>query len=844
MADKRNSEYYTNAQARGKSILLRGIRNGKEFRTKVYYQPTLYLPTDKETGCKNIYDQNLKPIKFNDMKEARDFIKDHKSIDNLKIHGQSKFHYTYIAETYPNVEKDWERSHIKTFVIDIEVKSDEGFPEPRDANQPITSISLYDSKADKYIVWGIGEWNKDKSEIDPAILKKTIYRKKDTEFNLLKEFLAYWSGNVPQIVTGWNTGGFDMPYIYNRLTKLGLEVNKLSPWSSARIREYEDRRGTQLTVDISGVDLIDYMELYQKNFKAVASYRLDNIAEIELGQKKIDYSQYGNLFKLYQVNHQKFIDYNIMDVFLVNELDKKLGLLDVAIAVAYKAGTNFSDVQGSVNVWDSMISKELRKENKYVHTQLHPGDAQGIPGGYVKDPQVGKHDWTMSFDLASLYPNLIVQYNLSPETIIDGSKMDVSVDDLLNRKDLNLNSNEIIAGSGWKFRSDKQGILPRLMESLYNERKRYKKVMIQQQQKLAGMKDKRTSEYKQQEKIVAKAHLAQYTRKILLNSGYGCFANAYFRFFDPRIAASITLSGQLSIRTSEKAINTWMNDLLKTEKDYVIAIDTDSNYLNVQPIVDKFLPGKDINTTADALDKLAKDKIEKVIEQGYQNLADYVQAPRQMMSMDREAIANSAVWTAKKRYCMNVVDNEGVRYDTPKVKIQGLEAVKSSTPNVCKDKLFTAIKLILTSSEFEVQKFIAEFKKDFKTLNPNEVAFPRGINGISKFFDKTTLWKKSTPAHVRGALVFNHMIKKLELTNEYQPMKEGEKGKFIYLKMPNKSGSNVISFETELPKELGLHGHIDYDLQFEKAYISAIKIILDAIGWTVEKQNTLEDLFI
>ena len=830
-----STEIYTNACVKGNNILVRGVdKHGVEFATKQPYAPTLYKH-GKGSGYTDIFGKELKAKTFDTIKEAREYIQQYKDIPNVDLFGQSNYAYSYLLESYPNAEAEWDRAKIRTFALDIEVQSDQGFPQPDEAKFPVTAITIHDSKTDKFVTFGLdGDWTYQDSSLDESITNKVYYIRCANELDLFRRFLHFWTGNYPNVVTGWNTDGFDIPYIYNRMEKLGFDTKKLSPWNSVRTRPFTAASGKIVNYYyIEGIDLLDYLDIYKRRaFKVQESYRLDHIAHVELGQRKLDYSEAGNLFTLYLDDFQKFIDYNIQDVNLIVELDKKLGLLDVTFAIAYKAGVNFSDVQGSVKTWDSLIYRELLSRGNQPNMTFGIKNADNIVGGYVKDPQVGKHGWVISFDLASLYPHLIMQYNISPEMLVEDSWVDMEVDCFLDRKPHGAPAGQCVTATGWGFKTDKQGFMPKLMSDLYNERKEYKKKMIQAQK--AGK-----SEFE-----VRKMDLAQMVRKILLNSGYGAFANKYFRYFDPRIAESITKSGQLSIRNSERCINKWMNKILKTEDiDYIIAIDTDSNYVNMQPLVDKFFADKSRSELVDILDKIASEQIEKIIREGYDELADYMQARENKMEMEREAIANAAVWTAKKRYCMNVWDNEGVRYEEAKVKIQGLEAVKSSTPGPCKPKLKEAINLILTSDETTVQKYIAEFKEEFKSLDPVDIAFPRTINNIQKFHDSGTVWGKGSPAHIRGALLYNKLLKDHNIDKKYEVFQSGEKGKFIYLKKPNPSGSDVISFSNILPKEFGVHSYIDINKQFDKAFISPIKIILDAIGWETERRITLMSLF-
>ena len=347
-------------------------------------------------------------------------------------------------------------------------------------------------------------------------------------------------------------------------------------------------------------------------------------------------------------------------------------------------------------------------------------------------------------------------------------------------------------------------------------------------------------------KDIAKFNNFQMVRKITLNSAYGAVGNQYFRYYKLANAEAITLSGQVSIRWIENRMNGYLNNLLQTEGiDYVIASDTDSIYLNFGPLVNKFFSNKldDKNKIVTIIDQICKDKLEPFIDSSYQNLASYVNAYDQKMQMKRENIADRGIWTAKKRYILNVWDSEGVRYEDPKLKIMGIEAVKSSTPAPCRSMIKDALKLMMKATEDELIDFIENCRTKFKNLSPEEIAFPRMVSDVNKYKSHSSIYIKGTPIHARGALLFNYYIKEKNLQNKYSLINNGEKIKFVYLKKANPIRENVISFISDFPVETGLDKYIDYELQFEKAFLEPVKTILDSIGWNVEKTVNLELFF-
>ena len=524
-------------------------------------------------------------------------------------------------------------------------------------------------------------------------------------------------------------------------------------------------------------------------------------------------------------------------------------LLDLVITMAYDSGINFEDVFSPVKTWESIIYRFLKEKNIAIPVKSEVNESRTIEGGYVKDPNVGLHKWVVSFDLNSLYPHLIQQYNISPETLYEdvvcADSKNIGVEGLLEEKldTAYLKTKNItLTPNGVHFKTNEQGFLPQLMSKMYNDRVVFKKKMLKEQQKLES------GDYKDKQKVInniAKYNNIQMSKKILLNSAYGALANQYFLYYSPEQAESITMSGQLSIRWIEKHINKYINNLLQTEDiDYVIAIDTDSIYVTFDKLVDSvYSKGAATTKIVTFLDTICKNKIEPYINLCYKNLHSYVNSYEQKMFMEREVIADKGIWTAKKRYILNVYDNEGVSYKEPKLKIMGIESVRSSTPEWCRDNLQSLIKTIITTDEKTVVKSIDDYRNVFKKLNFLDIAFPRSVRGLDKYKSSKDIYVKATPIHVRGVLLYNHFLKEQNLTNKYELIRDGDKIKFAYLKEPNRIGENVIAVSSVLPKEFNLEKYIDYDTQFDKSFLQPIKNILNAIGWKSENTGSLESFF-
>ena len=744
---------------------------------------------------------------------------------------------------------DWNIEELSIAIIDIEVGSENGFPDPYKTTEPITAIAVRQLNGGT-TVYGCGHYDNNDETV-------TYIRCQD-EIDLCKKFLNDWQHNYPDVVTGWNTEGFDIPYLVNRFTKLfgEKEARKLSPWEVINERVYNFKGSERKSYDIFGIAQLDYIELYKwyaPNGKSQDSYKLDNIASVELGENKLSYDEYDTLHQLYKLNYQKFIEYNIKDVELILKLEEKLKLIQLALTMAYDTKCNYSDVFAQTRMWDALIYNHLLDQKIIVPPKEVSHKGEAFEGAYVKEPQVGNHDWVASFDLNSLYPHLIQMYNISPETLIPVSEHTeemrkvihdgVTVDKLLEMKvDTSKISDVILTPNAQYFRKDVQGFLPKMMEEMYEDRKKFKKLMLKAEQEYENETD--VAKKKELENLIARYNNLQLAKKLSLNSAYGALGSQYFRFFDLRMALAVTMSGQLAIQWIESKLNTYMNDILKTKKDYVIASDTDSIYLNLGPLVRKvYKEETDPNKIITFMDRVCEDKIQPYINKSYQELADYIHAYAQKMQMKREALASKGIWTAKKRYILNVYNNEGVQYAEPQMKVKGLEMIKSSTPYAIREKMKEMVQLVMNGTETDVQDFIAKFREDFKKLPVEDISFPRGVNNLAEYRDSTGIYKKGTPIHVKGALLYNDFLKQKNLTSVYPLIKEGEKLKFTYLKTPNPIKDTVISFPTRLPKEFDLQKYIDYNIQFEKAFIEPVSVILNCMGWSSEKNNSLESFF-
>ena len=828
--------FYTNVQLIGNNVLVRGVKNGKRFETKEEFFPTLFVKSKKDSKYKTLQGETVEPIKPGTVRDCREFYNKYEGVEGFEIYGNDRYIYQYISEKYPEDEIKFDISKIKLVTIDIEVASEQGFPDVESCVEEILAITIQDYTTKEIITWGVKPFINKQSNV--------TYHHCPSEYKLLSSFINYWMYNVPDVVTGWNIQLYDVPYICKRINRvLGEKLMKrFSNWGLVTEGSVEMMGRKHTTFDVGGLTQLDYLDLYKKfTYKAQESYRLDYIAEVELGQKKLDHSEFDTFKDFYTQGWQKFIEYNIVDVELVDRLEDKMKLIELALTMAYDAKVNYADVFYQVRMWDNIIYNYLKKRDIVIPPKKRENKSEKYAGAYVKEPVPGVYDWVVSFDLNSLYPHLIMQYNISPETLLEEKHPTVTVNKILDQEiSFEMYKDNAVCANGAMYRKDVKGMLPELMEKMYGDRVIFKKKM------LAAKQQYQITPTKELEKEIARCNNIQMAKKISLNSAYGAIGNQYFRYYKLANAEAITLSGQVSIRWIESKVNKHINKALRTKDvDYVIASDTDSIYLNMGPLVDSVFKGREKTNekVVSFLDKVCKVEFEKYIQSSYEELAEYVNAYEQKMQMKRENIADRGIWTAKKRYILNVWDSEGVRYSEPKLKIMGIEAVKSSTPAPCRKMIKDALKLMMTGTEDEVIDFIESSRSKFKKLSPEEIAFPRSVSDVVKYQSSSSIYSKGTPIHVRGALLFNHYIKQNKLTNKYSLIQNGEKIKFCYLKKPNSIYENVISFIQEFPKELNLQQYVDYDLQFEKSFVEPLKTILDSIGWKVEKTSSLESFF-
>ena len=839
-------EQYTNVGVRGNRILYRGYatEGGRKRRIQQAdpnFRPTLFVKAIKASNWKTLDGIPVEPVQPGTIMDCREFINQYKGVGGFSIHGNTDYIAQFIGENFKEI--DYNFSNLKVAFLDIETECENGFPDPNRAEEKVIVITI--GCGGIYHCFALGK-------AVPHQKNVKLYEY-DNEDEMLQAFIDFWRSEDYDIVTGWNTQLFDIPYLVNRIgNRMGEDaVKRLSPWNDVKTRNISMKGKMYEVFDIVGVTSLDYLDLYKKfTFVNQESYKLDNIAFVELGERKASYAEYDKMSDFYKQNFQAFVEYNIKDVFLVERLEEKLKLLELAVTLAYSAKVNFSEVFSQVRTWDSIIYHHLNEQKIVIPPKKDEDKSEQFAGAYVKDPIIGMHKWVVSFDLDSLYPHLIMQFNISPETKVKGKeKKRIPIDDLLQSlKSGAYQADEYsTAANGVSFVKDIRGFLPALMDTMYQERKVFKEKMLECKRRLKEQKDTLSkTEKRQLENDISKFHNFQLCRKIQLNSAFGAIGNEYFRYYDLDLAEAITVSGQLSIRWIEEQLNGFLNASFKTGNyDYVVASDTDSIYLRLENLVQRVMPNEtDDSKIAKYLEKVSQELVQPFIDKKYDELSRKMNAYENKMHMKREAIANKGIWTAKKRYMLNVmIGEDGVVLKKPEMKIMGIETSRSSTPRVVRAALTDSISIIMNGTQEEIISYISDFKNKFKAQRPEDISYPRSCNGLKDYHDPTTIFRKSTPIAVRGSLVYNHHLRNKKMDKKYPIINEGDKIKFIYLKMPNPIGENVIAFMSSIPSEFGLAKYIDFNTQFDKSYLDPLKAILDCIGWQTEKTNTLDSLF-
>ncbi len=830
--------FFTNYYCEGSKIYLRYIEDGKRKREIIDdYEPHLFVETNRESKSKSLEEKNLRRIDFSDMWAARRYIKTYRDIDDYPLYGYLKFESTYISERFP--ETTFDSSFLKKCSIDIEneVENSSGMKMNDITEQTPDRINIISISVNKKMFTFL---LKDVKDIERFSHTKLFVC--DSEKELLLKFLEFFRRVSPDILTGWNIEKYDIPYLTNRCMKVVGEeqTQKLSPWEIIKQNELRDNFGkTFQTYDWIGVSIIDYLPIYKKFVLAPRdSYSLDNIAKVELKQEKHKHKSGIIGYLLYREYWDDFAIYNIKDVSIINDLEDKLSLIELTMTIAYIAGVNYRDVLSSMRVWDNLIYRYLKNQNKFFPVFVKEKHHRSYEGAYVKEPKSGKYEWIVSFDVTSEYPSIIRGLNISPETIIDEHNNEVGgVEKYLNNPGKIYSQDYCVGINGAQYRKDIVGVMPELVRWIFADRKKYKGLKFEYEKKGQMDESKRYD-------------LLQGAFKVLMNSLYGCMGNRYFRFYDVRNAEAITLTGQAMIRFVNDKINQSLSKVTKIEKDRIITIDTDSGYFDMSDIVKLKYPNgipKKVEVV-EFLDNFSNKIIQPIINKSMRIFADSLSAIEpDAFQMDREVICDVGIFVAKKRYILNMLNNEGISYlekknkvGIGKRKVMGLEAIKSSTPEFARKEMLDIFDIFLYGNEEKYQSFVKEKMKEFcsSERDPEEIAFNRVVNHLTKYENV----EKSVPINSRSIFTYHKLIESQNL--DYPRVSEGEKIKFLYLKKQNPLGSHVVGWPPgSFPDVPEVTSWIDIGLQFEKAFMVPVKMVSKAIGWNETKTSSIEELF-
>lgn len=840
------SNFYTNVKVIGNNVCYRGIENGIPVKYKVPYSPKIYIATNNPSKFKTIDDRYAEEIEPGSIRETKDFIKQYENVDNSEILGDIGVDVQFISDKFKG-NIDWDIDLMSIYIIDIETASENvnAVAHKLTAPEEILLISMTNLSTRKVTTFTARPYTGTNENDAKIILCKD-------EYSLLNTFIEFWSRSNIDIITGFNSNGFDIPYLVNRISNVmdDSHVKRLSPWGLVTPRKVKGKFGKDdIVYDIAGISCLDFRECYLKyTYVKREQNSLEYISQVELGVGKNDHSEFASFKEFYQKNWNKFLEYNIVDTLLVLQLEDKLKLIELCLTMSYLAKINFNDVFSQIRMWDSIIYNHLKTKNIVIPKRASGSKSEKFEGAYVKEPVPGLYKWIVAVDATSLYPSIIQALNISPETFV-GIRENISVSGLM-RKECELSDVYATAANGAMYSKDKMGLLPELIDIYMAKRKDAKQNMLDAKSRLELSKiakfDNRSDakkEYKNLVNEISKFHNEQMAFKIAMNSLYGAIGNVFCRYFELENARAITLTGQYIIKTVGEGLNKTLSNMFKVDNyDWAFYSDTDSCYITLNPLVEKLYSKVSNEKLVGIISKISNDKLEPIINNDCLDLQLYINAYRNTINFKRETISSEGIWIAKKRYFMNVLDNEGVRYASPELKVMGMEVVKSSTPGVVRDHLKQCLALILENKEYELQRFIQDFKTKFKSLPVEDISFPRGVNGIDKY-SAGTGYKSGCPIHTKGAILYNQKLRTLKLDNIYPIIGDGDRVKYTYLKTPNTIKDSVISFPSELPKEFNLDGYIDYDMQFNKAFLEPIRHILSILGWSIEKKNSIEDFF-
>jgi DNA polymerase elongation subunit (family B) len=820
--------------------------NGTRVAIDMSYNPYIYTETTLKGDATSIFETPLRKKIFKDTRHRNNYIKEcgtNRVFENLRPEQQ------FLIDTFwkKNDDLEFSKHPLRIQYIDIEVYCPDVFPTPEEAAQPINIITVYDTLDSCFYTWGTKRLEKK--------IKNCEYVYCETEQQLLECYLNYVSRSQPDVISGWNSEGFDIPYIVNRCARvLGEDsIKKLSPVENIYSRLTTGAFGKQQQRwYISGVSCVDYLDIYKKfSIGLRESYKLDAIAELELGSNKVDYGN-TNLSSLADDDWQLFVEYNVQDVNLLVELEDKLRYLELLRMLAYTGLTTIESAMGTLSVITGATVIKARSKNLVVPTFIKDQiNNSKYEGAYVGEPQRGFQHDVISFDANSLYPNTMISLNLSPETKVgkithkddeyvyikhvtgkDFKLTHTGFMDFVKKEDIAISRAKIL------FTQKKKGIMPEIVDGIYQQRVEVKKQLKKLKLRLSKM-DKNAPDYDVIQRQADQLDIKQFTLKILINTVYGYFGNKHAPIGDPDIARSITLTGQAVIKKSNDILRDYVDKTGVPGADPVIYNDTDSSYISIARIMkslgEPFSHEGKITQSAYDHAQAVEDHLNMEITKWSNSVLN---SNDSRFVFKRECMSDVGVFLQKKRYVLHVLDDEGIPVD--KYKYTGVEVVRSTIPAPIKPYIKQIIETMMsTESRSETNEVFLKAYDIFKDLPVEDYSFVMGISDYEKYAHRCNgfVTAKGMPAHVKAAYHYNMLLEKLGLSGIYETIDTGDKVRFFYVTQPNKYGINAIAYKYYYPKEFKSVFEPDKEKMFEKIIYSIIERFYESVDWKLSKPS-------
>lgn len=847
--------YYSSFFRRGNRVYIRQINeDGTRSNIQVDYKPKLYI-TSEEPNCefKNLGGEELYEIEFSDAKSAKAYSEAYQG----KLYGYPRFEYSCVDDQYP-YEIEYNYDDLRIGFLDIEVESATHYSTIKNPDQPIILIQLL--YKDVYYIFG--------TKFYESYDNNVKYIKCSSEEDLLRKFVQVFRKFDLDVVSGWNSAGYDLPMLHERMRLIEMEdwFKKLSPFGIIETSEVLVFGKMQLRVDIKGIQHLDLIELMKKFDRTkYENYKLDTVSKAVLKKGKVAYD--GNLADLYVTDFKRFVDYGLRDVELVKEIEDAKNLIRMVMMVAYLNKANFIDSFSQIRMWDNQIMIYLKHEDKVQVPFLiakeqddyyNENENEKFEGAFVFHPITGRHEWVETVDVQSMHPSIIMSFNISPETYLSSSKKNVEffLKDCVQYTRELIDTNASSLANGAMFDNSYEGFLPKIVRRVFDMRNDAKSQYKKYKKLLDAIDNEEESKeiVKQYKNEIIKYDSLQFALKTNIAAVFGFLGNKYSRFFQLDMAEGITLTSQVMLKVGTSEVERVIREYTGTTNDVLLYGDTDSGFFSLESVVNKYIPaGTSKDKITEFLHRFHENKIAPVLTKKMDEIQDKMNAKVHSIRFVRDVISDVTILVAKKKYIMSVMDSEGFRYSTPDLKIMGIESVKTSTPQYCRDKIKETISMILYKTNDDTIEYINSVKNEFMTLPVEDIAFPRGINDIEKYTESSETkdsfgededensitFKSRSPIHVKASIFHNKLIMDNDMGKWIQPIENGDKIKFTYLKSPNPIKNNAIAFDGLLPVEFGLEKYVDYDMQYEKTFLNPIKSITSVIGWKTELTNEM-----